>query len=168
MGKIVFSVPWFSVDEISPNQHNAKPYYRILSPDGVCVIAKTKKDEIVCIKQYRPAIGKYIIELPAGGIDNIETPLQAGIRELYEETGFVCSNFKVLAKNLYLNPSRSPQKATILFGFNATREFNYQSNEEIETILISVRNFEKMISKGEINVVAYITAFGLAKHHGYL
>ncbi|KAG6889779.1 hypothetical protein C0992_004197 [Termitomyces sp. T32_za158] len=42
----------------------------------------------IIIEQYRPPIDKYIIELPAGLIDQDETPEQAAIRELEEETGF--------------------------------------------------------------------------------
>ncbi|THH09227.1 hypothetical protein EW145_g2181 [Phellinidium pouzarii] len=42
----------------------------------------------VIIEQYRPPIDKFIIELPAGLIDENETPEQAAIRELEEETGF--------------------------------------------------------------------------------
>ncbi|KAG6878765.1 hypothetical protein C0993_008064 [Termitomyces sp. T159_Od127] len=42
----------------------------------------------IVIEQYRPPIDKYIIELPAGLVDEDESPEQAAIRELEEETGF--------------------------------------------------------------------------------
>ncbi|KAF8185047.1 NUDIX hydrolase domain-like protein [Mycena galopus ATCC 62051] len=42
----------------------------------------------IVIEQYRPPIDKFIIEMPAGLIDEGETPEQAAIRELEEETGF--------------------------------------------------------------------------------
>ncbi|KAJ7273410.1 NUDIX hydrolase domain-like protein [Mycena rebaudengoi] len=42
----------------------------------------------VIIEQYRPPIDKFCIEMPAGLIDEGETPEQAAIRELEEETGF--------------------------------------------------------------------------------
>ena len=45
--------------------------------------------EIILQKQYRPPVGKVVIELPAGLIDAGETPQQAAIRELKEETGYV-------------------------------------------------------------------------------
>jgi len=40
------------------------------------------------VEQYRPPIDKFIVELPAGLIDEGETPEQAAIRELEEETGY--------------------------------------------------------------------------------
>jgi len=46
----------------------------------------------VVIEQYRPPIDKFIIELPAGLIDDGETAEMAAIRELEEETGFIAQN----------------------------------------------------------------------------
>ncbi|GLB35211.1 putative Nudix hydrolase family protein [Lyophyllum shimeji] len=62
--------------------------------DAVAVLAilrsKTKAFPVstVVIEQYRPPIDKVIVELPAGLIDEGETPEQAAIRELEEETGY--------------------------------------------------------------------------------
>ncbi|KAJ7684799.1 NUDIX hydrolase domain-like protein [Mycena polygramma] len=46
----------------------------------------------VIVEQYRPPIDKFIIEMPAGLIDEGETPEQAAIRELEEETGYKASS----------------------------------------------------------------------------
>lgn len=43
---------------------------------------------VLLIRQFRPPVGQYIIELPAGLIDEGETPESAGLRELHEETGY--------------------------------------------------------------------------------
>lgn len=47
--------------------------------------------EVVLQKQYRPPIGKIVIEVPAGLVDAGESPEQAAIRELKEETGYVAT-----------------------------------------------------------------------------
>lgn len=58
--------------------------------DAVALVAKTRGDDsqILLIKQFRPPLGKYCLEMPAGLIDPGETPEAAALRELKEETGY--------------------------------------------------------------------------------
>ncbi|OCB85170.1 hypothetical protein A7U60_g7796 [Sanghuangporus baumii] len=63
-----------------------------MSTVAILAIIKSAKGSFptstVIIEQFRPPIGKYVVELPAGLIDEGETPEQTAIRELEEETGF--------------------------------------------------------------------------------
>jgi ADP-ribose pyrophosphatase len=91
----VFQTEWFSIEEEYFNHLDSlkgKPYYRINAPDGVIVLAFTEKKEIILVKQFRPALNHYTLELPCGSIDGNETPLEAAKRELYEETGYICES----------------------------------------------------------------------------
>jgi len=62
--------------------------------DAVAILAllhSTKhnfKPSTIIIEQYRPPIEKYVVELPAGLIDEGQTPEMAAKRELEEETGY--------------------------------------------------------------------------------
>ncbi|XP_021351009.1 ADP-sugar pyrophosphatase-like [Mizuhopecten yessoensis] len=60
--------------------------------DAVCVIAVLKRllkfDCLVLVKQYRPPMKGYTLEMPAGLIDKNETAEQTAVRELKEETGY--------------------------------------------------------------------------------
>lgn len=65
-------------------------------PDAVTIVA-VFNNQIVFVKEQRPAIGKPMISFPAGLIDEGETVEQAAIRELKEETGLdvvSCNTFK--------------------------------------------------------------------------
>ncbi|KAI1068439.1 hypothetical protein LB507_004309 [Fusarium sp. FIESC RH6] len=60
--------------------------------DGVGIVAILEHPSgpsIVLQKQYRPPVDKVVIEVPAGLIDENETPEECAIRELKEETGYV-------------------------------------------------------------------------------
>ncbi|XP_011789607.1 PREDICTED: ADP-sugar pyrophosphatase isoform X1 [Colobus angolensis palliatus] len=60
--------------------------------DGVAIIPVLQRtlhyECIVLVKQFRPPMGGYCIEFPAGLIDDGETPEAAALRELEEETGY--------------------------------------------------------------------------------
>ena len=45
--------------------------------------------ETILVKQFRPPVGVYTVELPAGLVDEGESPAAAAVRELREETGLV-------------------------------------------------------------------------------
>ncbi len=54
----------------------------------VAVVAVDEKGDILLVRQYRDALGKELLEIPAGGIDKGESPEAAVVREMQEETGF--------------------------------------------------------------------------------
>lgn len=61
----------------------------------------------VVIEQYRPAIDKFVIELPAGLIDKGETAEQAAIRELEEETGYKAEKVTESSPIIFSDPGMS-------------------------------------------------------------
>ena len=55
----------------------------------VAIVAINDKNELILIKQYRAAVKKNLLEIPAGSLDNLEeSPAVCAQRELAEETGF--------------------------------------------------------------------------------
>ena len=56
--------------------------------DCVAVIAIDADGKVLLVKQFRKAVGKELLEIPAGGIDSGESPEEAVSREMREETGY--------------------------------------------------------------------------------
>lgn len=63
---------------------------------GVCVIAQPDPASIVLVRQFRPAIGRELWEVPAGKLDGDEATEVAARRELLEETGYRCRSLRKL------------------------------------------------------------------------
>lgn len=92
---------FLSLDRITWKNHDGKMQQwetadRVAQARAVGIIAWLKPSgRLLLIRQYRPPIGQDVIEFPAGLIDPGESPEQAAVRELREETGYVAENIKL-------------------------------------------------------------------------
>jgi 8-oxo-dGTP pyrophosphatase MutT (NUDIX family) len=85
---IVFQTPWFAIATRSLIGDD-RPYYIMLVPDFVVVIARDRQGRWLLVEQERPAVGRRTWEWASGHVETArgETPEQAARRELVEETG---------------------------------------------------------------------------------
>lgn len=81
-----------SLDEVELRDGQIRKRIRIDHPEAVAVIPLLSDSEIVMVRQFRYAIGKDTLEIPAGKVDPGEKPLAAVHRELLEETGYKADN----------------------------------------------------------------------------
>ncbi len=89
----------------------------IISHHGSAVIVPIFADQtIALVKQYRHAAGKYLFEIPAGSLDENESPETGAHRELEEEIGVVAGKIEKLAE-FYVSPGFLAEK---MFVFLAT------------------------------------------------
>ena len=92
---IAFRTPWFEL--IAKTLQPAEPpWYSLRLPDYTTVLALTPENGVLIVRQYRPAVERYMFELPSGLVDPGETPEEAARRELLEETGFRAESLEAL------------------------------------------------------------------------
>ena len=63
------------------------PHYTVQTPDYATIVATDLEGRLLMVKQYRPVVEDYTLELPSGIVDPGETPEASMRRELIEETG---------------------------------------------------------------------------------
>ena len=84
------------VDEVETPSGRRATREVVERPDTVSVLAVDDQGRVLLVRQYRYAVGKETLEIPAGTIDPGETPEEAARRELREETGYDCEELKRL------------------------------------------------------------------------
>ncbi len=92
----VFSTPWFDVVAKTVSGFGDDPFYSLRIYDYVAIVALTERHDILLVRQYRPAVEKFTLELPSGIIEPGEDPAEAARRELLEETGYAADHVEML------------------------------------------------------------------------
>lgn len=116
-----------------PKDGREGDFYTISSRDWVNVLALTPAQELVMVRQYRFASRELSWEIPGGIIDPGESPLEAGVRELQEETGFAGSNARIIG-HCSPNPAilRNRCHFAMVEDVACTESLGWDANEEIE------------------------------------
>jgi len=127
-------------------------YYVWEFPPWNNVLAITKDQKFVLIRQYRHGIGKVFYELPAGVHDKAgESVLESAKRELLEETGFGGGSWKPLME-LSANPALQ-NNITYSFLAEGVEPISQQSldaTEEITVHLVSLDTLRSIVFDGNM------------------
>jgi ADP-ribose pyrophosphatase len=120
--------------------------------DWATIIALTKQQEVVMVRQYRHGAQKVILELPGGAMEpEDERPLQAARRELLEETGYTSDTFIQIG---CVSPNPANQ-TNLIYSFLALDAENVgaqhlDETEDIEVVLKPLEELIRMAKSGEL------------------
>ncbi len=117
---------------------------------GVCILPLTDKNEVIFVKQFRYPYMETVLELPAGKLEAGEEHYSAGKRELLEETGCTCKEFRYMG---YMIPTPAYcQEITHMYlatGLEGGKQ-NLDDDEFLEVVKIPLDKAVEMVMNGEI------------------
>lgn len=117
---------------------------------GVCVVPFTEEGNIILVKQFRYPYKKELLELPAGKLEKGEDPLEAAMRELEEECGFV-SDTVIPLGNIYPTVAYCSEIIYMYCATNLTKTAQHLDDGEFLSVHeISLDKAEEMVMSGEI------------------
>lgn len=137
-------------------------------PGAVGIIAITKDDEVILVKQYRKPIEDTLLEIPAGKLEPKENPQECAIRELEEETGFATDNVEKILE-FYTTPGFSNEVMHIYIAKDLKEgTVNLDDDENIQIIKLPIDEVLYKIKTGEIKdaktIIGILTYTNLLNH----
>lgn len=149
-----------------PNGTILPNYYIIENRGWVGVVPFTADGRFLINRQYKHGIGEYVLEFPAGGIDEGEDdPLVAANRELMEESGYSAEPNKIdLLAEMIANPTSAITRIWwyLAHDVRKTGEQKLDPAEEIENFLVTPSELLNLIHTGQFVVQGQVAAAYMA------
>lgn len=115
---------------------------------AVGILALTKNNEVILVKQFRPGPNEILDELPGGYIDKDETPEQAAERELLEETGYK-GKAQLITEAFDCAYSTMKRHCVVVTDCEKIAEQKLEQTEFAEVVISSLEDFKTMLRSGK-------------------
>ena len=159
----------FCKDTVVTPDNNTVEWDYLEHKGAAAIIPVMDDGRIIMVRQWRNAIDKFALEIPAGGKDGIDEPTKdCAIRELEEETGYKSNDVEFLI-NIVPAIAYSGETIDIYVAHNLIKSHqNLDPDEDINIEIYKVEELDDMILKNEINdsktVAAIMTYYAKCKN----
>lgn len=159
--------PIFGVDALVVENAKGKRFRRMVvtHQGSAVVIPMNAQGDVLLVRQWRAPLRGPIWELPAGRVDEGETPLQAAKRELAEETGLRASRWKRVCL-LHPSPGYVAEGMEIFLATGLTQgDASPEGDEEITARWFPREELERWLDKGRLTDGKTVAGLLLAWRH---
>lgn len=151
--------PYFVASRIS-NPEELKAVTHSNASDGVIIYAVygENKDKVVLIKQFRYPINDYVYEFPAGLVEAGEDMFDAGVREIYEETGLKFEPKQVnaaYAKPFFTTVGMTDECCGTVYGYcsGVPSNSHQEDSEDIEIVLADREECKRILKEENVAIM---------------
>ena len=138
-------------DTVKVSNGNVAVWDFIGHKGAAAVVPILPDGKILMVKQYRNALDRFTLEIPAGGRDTAEEPMaECAARELEEETGYRCDELEFLI-SLYTTVAFCNERIDVFVARNMEKTMQHlDEDESIDLVPCSVEELCEKIYRGEI------------------
>lgn len=161
--KTIFEGRVFDVTVDTVREHG-QTYVRdvVHHPGSAVILPVFDDDTIALVKQYRHPAVKYLLELPAGTLNDRERPEVGAARELEEELGLVAGSMEKLSE-FFISPGFLSEKMWLYLATDLREtQQRLEEDEAIEIVRVSIDRALQMITDNEIEDAKTIIGLLLA------
>ena len=161
----VFDGKVFAVDRDRVRMQNGREVTLdiVRHPRSVVLLPVPERGHVILVRQFRYAVNEFLWELPAGSVDEGETPEQAAVRECHEEIGRIPGTVVRLGA-LYPTPGYCDE-SMVFYRLSdlqeATEAAAQDDDEDIEVKVFTLSDARDMVRSGEITDMKTIVGLGM-------
>lgn len=161
--KQIFSGRVFDVTVDTVREGDRTYVREVVHHPGSAVIVPLLDDgEIALVRQYRHPAVKYLLECPAGTLNDHESPEEGAARELEEELGLVAGKLEKLCE-FFVSPGFCEEKMWLYLATDLTETAQrLEDDEALEVVRLPIERALQMITDGEIEDAKTIIGLMLA------
>lgn len=161
---------------VHPRSGRPYDFFVFEFPHWVNIIPLTPDNDVIFIRQFRHGTREVTLEIPGGIIDPGESPKQAALREMQEETGFAAADALELG---WVNPNPAIQEnrcwtylatdvvqpAALDSAIPHSNIPHPDSSEAIDVVRIPLADVPALFESGAISHALVVTAFHFYRQH---
>ncbi|MBR3974033.1 MAG: NUDIX hydrolase [Oscillospiraceae bacterium] len=152
------SAPYY-VASRRKDEHSLKAATHDNHPDGVILygVHGEKKDKVVLIRQFRYPINGFVYEFPAGLVEPGEDMLDAGIREMYEETGlqFIPVEAGSYSRPFFTTIGMTDESCGTVYGYcsGEPTSSHQEGTEDIQVVLADREECRRILKEENVAIM---------------
>lgn len=164
----IYQTPWGNLRSDTcelPNGFIIDHYYVQEYVDWVNAFVLTTDYKVVLVEQYRHPSGQFMLEIPAGSLEDNESPEAGILREVREETGFTSKVKPIPLGEYWVNPATQTNKVINYLILYAEKVYEQQldKTEEVKIHLVDFNEIETWIKDQKITQYFTVSSFYMVK-----
>jgi ADP-ribose pyrophosphatase len=162
--------PWVTLVEnrvVAASDDEGAIYHSVDTMDYVSVLAVTADGRIPLVRQFRPAVRRFILEFPGGMRDGDEAPEACAIRELAEEVGLAVSGVRPLAA-MIPESGRLGNRMWTYFAPDAEPVPDWRPESGVEHRMVTIAELHALALDGAFDHAPHVAMLGMAVMRGWL